>query len=265
MIGWSLQSRGLFCCSIVTWFSVVQGFGDHCQLGEVRLPTVHSCPVSGMLIDTSLEVFPSQARLARFRHVVTSFLPLPSPPACMWQQLLGHMASQERFLPRGCSLAHRRDVNLHHYLDDWLVTAESRTLLLQHCIVNWEKSDFQPSTLGPVSGMLIDTSLEVFPSQARLCFRHVVTSFLPPHPQHACGSNCWATWLRRSAFFLEVAPTCVLCSVTSRTTGPPWWTTRPFRFLCRRSAWRQLLVAPEGLMGTWRPSPSLLLYTDVCL
>ena len=53
-----------------------------------------------MLIDTSLEkVFPSKARLTCFWEVATSFL-LRSPPVCMWQQLLGHMASLERFLPR---------------------------------------------------------------------------------------------------------------------------------------------------------------------
>ena len=58
----------------------------------------------GMLIDTSLEkVFPSEARLSYFREVATSFLALPSPPAHMWQQLLGHMALLEWFLLRGRS------------------------------------------------------------------------------------------------------------------------------------------------------------------
>ena len=54
----------------------------------------------GILIDVSLEkVLPFVARLARFREEPTSFLLLPSPQAYMWQQLLGHMASLERFLP----------------------------------------------------------------------------------------------------------------------------------------------------------------------
>ena len=58
----------------------------------------------GMLIDTSLEkVFPSKSRLSRFREVATSFLALPSPALRMWQQLLGHMASLECFLPQGRS------------------------------------------------------------------------------------------------------------------------------------------------------------------
>ena len=51
-------------------------------------------------MDTSLEeVLPSEARLACFRAVATSFLILPPLPAGMWQQVLGHIASLERFLP----------------------------------------------------------------------------------------------------------------------------------------------------------------------
>ena len=55
-----------------------------------------------MLIDTSLKkVFQLQAHLACFRDMATSFVWLPSPPVCMWQQLLDHMALLERFLPWG--------------------------------------------------------------------------------------------------------------------------------------------------------------------
>ena len=68
--------------------------------------------------------------------------------------------------------AHRRDMRLLHYLDDWLVVAELRDLLLQHqdlllqlcddlgIVMNWEKSDLQPFTRLQYLGMLIDTSLE---------------------------------------------------------------------------------------------------------
>ena len=50
----------------------------------------------GMTIDTSLKrVFLLQARLVPLREVASSFLSLPSPPASMWQELLGHMASLE--------------------------------------------------------------------------------------------------------------------------------------------------------------------------
>ena len=65
------------------------------------VPSTHLQYLS-MVIDTSLEqVFPSQDRLSQFKEVATSFLLLPSQPACMWQQLLSHMSSLERFLPEG--------------------------------------------------------------------------------------------------------------------------------------------------------------------
>ena len=59
---------------------VVQGSVDHCQLEEVRPPAVHSCPVSEMLI-TSLEVFPLQARLARFWNAAPFFSPASVAPS----------------------------------------------------------------------------------------------------------------------------------------------------------------------------------------
>ena len=87
--------------------------------------------------------------------------------------------------------AHRRGVRLLRYLDDWLVIMEARTLLrhwdliLQLCrdlsvVVNWEKSNLQPSTRVQYLEMLIDTSLEkVFLSGPCLArFREVATSFL---------------------------------------------------------------------------------------
>ena len=44
-----------------------------------------------MVIDTSREsAFPSETRMSRFRDLAAGFLALPSPPARMWQQLLGH-------------------------------------------------------------------------------------------------------------------------------------------------------------------------------
>ena len=83
-------------------------------------------------------------------------------------------------------------MHLLRYLDDWLVILGLRTLLLQHqdlvlqvckdlgIIVNWEKSDLQPSTCVQYLGLLVDTSLEeVSPLEARLArFREVATSFL---------------------------------------------------------------------------------------
>ena len=76
--------------------------------GPVTLPRPSNCPepVTQPFSDLSpiytLErVFPSQDRLSRFWEVATSFLQLPHPPAHMWQRLLGHMSSLERFLLGG--------------------------------------------------------------------------------------------------------------------------------------------------------------------
>ena len=57
-----------------------------------------------MVINISREkVFPSDSLVSQFLGLAASFLVFPSSPAKMWQQLLGHMASLERFVPRGCS------------------------------------------------------------------------------------------------------------------------------------------------------------------
>ena len=45
-----------------------------------------------------------------------SFLQLLSPPAQMWQQVLGHMVSLERFFPRGCT---RMRLLQWHLKDRW--------------------------------------------------------------------------------------------------------------------------------------------------
>ena len=67
--------------------------------------------------------------------------------------------------------AHWRGVSLLWYLDDWLVVAKSlplllyhRNILLQLCqdlgiVINWEKSDIQPSLRVQYLGMIMDTSL----------------------------------------------------------------------------------------------------------
>ena len=88
-----------------------------------------------MLIDMFLKgVFPSQTRLARFWEVVTSFLQLPSPPARMWQQLLGHLALLESFLPRGCTCMHPLQ---WHLKDCWFPMVDDpadQIPLSQECI-----------------------------------------------------------------------------------------------------------------------------------
>ena len=114
---------------------VVQGSGDRCQLGEVRPPAVHLCPVS---VDAdkhvSREGFPVASLSGSLSGSGDFFLLLPSPPASMWQQLLGHMASLEHFLPRGhlcmCPLQWRLKDHWSPMVDDPAVQIP----LLQECI-----------------------------------------------------------------------------------------------------------------------------------
>ena len=71
-----------------------------------------------MVIDTCrVKVFPSDSRVGHFRDLASSFLLLPFPPAKIWQQLLGHMASLEWFVLWG----HSRMRPLQWHLNDrWL-------------------------------------------------------------------------------------------------------------------------------------------------
>ena len=63
----------------------------------------------GMTIDTEAgKVFPSLARVEKYLTVAESFCTMDSPPAQLWQVILGHLASLERQVPHGrlrmCSL-----------------------------------------------------------------------------------------------------------------------------------------------------------------
>ena len=56
----------------------------------------------GMIIDTGAgKVFPSLARVETFLAVVERFCSMQSPPAQLWQVILGHLASLEQLVPHG--------------------------------------------------------------------------------------------------------------------------------------------------------------------
>ena len=56
----------------------------------------------GMTIDTGAgRVFPSLARVEKFLTVAERFCSMQSPPAQLWQVILGHLASLERLVPHG--------------------------------------------------------------------------------------------------------------------------------------------------------------------
>ena len=55
-----------------------------------------------MTIDTGAgKVFPSVARVEKFLSVAERFCSMQSPPAQLWQVILGHLASLERLVPHG--------------------------------------------------------------------------------------------------------------------------------------------------------------------
>ena len=52
-----------------------------------------------MTIDTgAARIFPSLARVEKFLSVAETFCALSSPPAQLWQVVLGHLASLERLV-----------------------------------------------------------------------------------------------------------------------------------------------------------------------
>ena len=55
-----------------------------------------------MTIDTEAgKVFPSLARVEKFLTVAENFCSIASPPAQLWQVVIGHLASLERLVPHG--------------------------------------------------------------------------------------------------------------------------------------------------------------------
>ena len=66
------------------------------------LVPLQSAKYLGMTIDTGAgKVFPSLARVEKFLTVAERFCTMQSPPAQLWQVVLGHLASLERLVPHG--------------------------------------------------------------------------------------------------------------------------------------------------------------------
>ena len=73
-------------------------------INEKKSDLVPSQPAKylGMTIDTSAgKDFPSLARVEKFLAVAERFCSMQSPPAQLWQVILGHLASLERLVPHG--------------------------------------------------------------------------------------------------------------------------------------------------------------------
>ena len=93
IIGWRLQSWLLSCFNIVS---------NSFRFARTRVmsTTYRSKPLS--LPDTICErVYLADSRIVRFQDLENKFSLLPTLPAKMWQQLLGHMSPLKRFFPMG--------------------------------------------------------------------------------------------------------------------------------------------------------------------
>ena len=80
----------------------------------------------GMTIDTEAgKVFPSLVRVEKFLTMAESFCTMDSPPARLWQVILGHLASLERLVPHG----HLRMRSLQwHFKAHWSPESDPHSL-----------------------------------------------------------------------------------------------------------------------------------------
>ena len=211
---------------------VVTGPG-HCDKWEKSdLQPSTQVPYLGMVIDTSQEMMlPSEARMSRFQDLAIRFHALPSP-ARMWQQLPGHMASLECFLPRG----HRRMHHRHWRLKDlWSPMSDTPSLpahLLPERaeVVRWWLQEDRwlagislqvppPSLLlftdAPLSGWgahLLDlTASRVWSQEERFLHINVL--------------EMWAVVLALAAFFPQLCGQSVVLMSNNATTKIPHLTT----------------------------------------
>ena len=95
--------------SIRELLSVCHTLGIVINENKSDLVPSQSAKYLGMTIDTGAgKVFPSLASVEKFLTVAERFCTMQSPPAQLWQVVLGHLASLERLVPHGrlrmCSL-----------------------------------------------------------------------------------------------------------------------------------------------------------------
>ena len=88
--------------SIRELLSVCRTLGIVINEKKSDLVPSQSAKYLGMTIDTGAgKVFPSLARVEKFFTVAERFCTMQSPPAQLWQVVLGHLASLERLVPHG--------------------------------------------------------------------------------------------------------------------------------------------------------------------
>ena len=88
--------------SIREFLSLCRTLGIVINEKKSDLVPSQSAKYLGITIDTGAgKVFPSLARVEKFLSVAERFCSMQSPPAQLWQVILGHLASLERLVPHG--------------------------------------------------------------------------------------------------------------------------------------------------------------------
>lgn len=111
---WSISCADSIACSAWTkWLlDLVLALGLLVNLPKCDLDPAQLIQFVGILFDLIRGLArPADHRIDKFLALVKSFLQQKTPPASSWQQLLGHMTSLERLVPRG--RLHMRPMQFH--------------------------------------------------------------------------------------------------------------------------------------------------------
>ena len=86
--------------ALVRLLQICNDLGIVVNLSKSDLEPKTQAKYLGLLLDSvALKAFPTEARINRFMETTARFMAQNSPPARLWQSVLGHMASLEKLVP----------------------------------------------------------------------------------------------------------------------------------------------------------------------
>ena len=208
-----------------------------------------------------------------FRYRVLPFGLSPAPR--VFTRVVGALAAFLR----------EQGLRLHVYLDDWLLVASSRDLLLQQLevllrwtqslgfMVNWDKSELVPTRKPVYLGAELDISQErARPSSARI--RDIVSCARQLSSVPRSRAKVWSRFLGLLASLTDLVPNCRLLM------RPFQWHLRVFftQGVSSPEVWVPLSRGVARLLGPWKnarflsrgkpfhcPLPSVTVTTDASL